>query len=102
MHYTFFSSDYYLNEKQMSQDPNEDYLIPRQSVPSMFENPEYFEGVTTPNFDKKPEQNRSVKPKVAPKPKRSTDYYNDIGGSPPARETKPLISSHYSNDESAV
>ena len=85
----------------MSQNPTEDYLIPKQSAPNMFENPEYFEGVPTQTFDKRPEQNRSVKPKVAPKPKRLTDYYNEIADNPNGRELKPLIR-NCSNDESTV
>ncbi|WAR10031.1 EGFR-like protein [Mya arenaria] len=45
------NKEYYLNEKQMSQasrqqpytDPSDNYLVPN-SVPTIFENPDYFEG----------------------------------------------------------
>ncbi|KAL4217428.1 Receptor tyrosine-protein kinase erbB-2 [Mactra antiquata] len=111
------SKDYYLNEKQMEGVPTSpsDYLVPNPVVPSMFENPEYFEGDPRDNVFKKPNNNdvrsNSVKPKIAPKPKR-TDYYNDVNdigskdikspGPKSPNEVRPLLSSNCSNDESAV
>ena len=90
-------ADYYLNEKQMSApppppaiNPLDDYLVPSPpQPPPMFENPEYFEGdprdsvfeVKTPPVVNDDSRKLSVKPKVAPKPRRLTDYYNDLGKS---------------------
>ncbi|XP_060585170.1 epidermal growth factor receptor-like isoform X2 [Ruditapes philippinarum] len=103
------SKDYYINEKQMSvEDPTDNYLIPNPPPPFV-ENPEYFEG--EPSVFARtagPKRDLSVKPKIAPKPKRLTDYYNDISmGSPTENrqnEVRPLLStsSICSNGESAV
>lgn len=92
-----------------------DYLIPR-SAPVMIDNPEYFEGdprdsVFTSNVyprqisDPHPNAHRSVnKPKVAPKPKRLTDYYNDVETAHNVPDNRRLLSnsSNCSNGESAV
>ena len=58
-------------------------------VPSVFENPEYFDG----NTDKRPHEtnlaNKKGKPKVAPKPKKLSDYYNEPDKL--EREKRPLL-----------
>ncbi|XP_045177592.2 epidermal growth factor receptor-like isoform X3 [Mercenaria mercenaria] len=100
------SKDYYINEKQMSpEDAIDNYLVPNP-VPTLFENPEYFEGDPRDSVFNRtagPSRDRSVKPKVAPKPKRLTDYYNDMGMNSPTevRQNEPLLS-NCSNGESAV
>lgn len=105
----------------MSQQPDPtDYLLP-QSAPSMFENPEYFEGDprdsvfsnVVPRQFSDPQGYRDMhrsqnKPKIAPKPKRLTDYYNDMGTNHfnelPVPDNLRLLSnsSNCSNGESAV
>lgn len=95
----------------MSQDDNADnYLVPNP-VPTSFENPEYFEGDARDSVFNRtalPARDLSVKPKIAPKPKRLTDYYNDMGMNSPTgvrqNEIRPLLSSssNCSNDGSAV
>ena len=110
-------TDYYLNEKLMAhQSDSTDYLIPKPGGLGMIENPEYFEGdprdsVFTSNVlpqqhsDPHPNARRSVnKPKIAPKPKRLTDYYNEIENNLSAPDNRRLLSnsSNCSNGESAV
>ncbi|XP_052813667.1 epidermal growth factor receptor-like isoform X2 [Mya arenaria] len=112
------NKEYYLNEKQMSQasrqqpytDPSDNYLVPN-SVPTIFENPDYFEGDPRDSvFDRKtpPRHNsdsswKSVnKPKVAPKPRRLTDYYNDLGSSDSSQPESQRLLSSTSNCSSAV
>lgn len=88
--------------------PTDNYLVPNP-VPGRFENPEYFEGDPRDNVFMKPNINvhsNSVKPKIAPKPKRLTDYYNDVvlneERSRGPNEVRPLLSSNCSNDGSRV
>lgn len=87
----------------------------------MFENPEYFEGdprdsVFSSNVVPRqnsepygyPGQRKSLnKPKVAPKPKRLTDYYNDLGNNGNGHNVPDSVrllsnSSNCSNGDSAV
>ena len=112
--YTFYSfsliADYYLNERQMQQlppappTPLEQYNDIGQ-VPSVFENPEYFEG----DVNKRPHEanlaNKKVKPKVAPKPKKLSNYYNELDKV--ERERRPLLisdpnSNNCSNSETTI
>ena len=78
------------------------------TVPSVFENPEYFEKDDSV-FDKKTRENnlsnKQVKPKIAPKPKKLTDYYNEPGLDKTERERRPLLSSNTnscSNGETSI
>ena len=104
--------DYYLNEKQMlppaPPTPLEQYND-IEKVPSVFENPEYFEKDDSV-FDRKTRENnlsnsQKVKPKIAPKPKKLTDYYNDPSLDKTERERRPLLLSSTnscSNGETSI
>nr|AXK69510.1 epidermal growth factor receptor 1b [Sinonovacula constricta] len=102
------NKDTYQNEKELFSKDQDNYWMPSSGTPiPTFENPEYFDDnpVFTPNNNQELEQKPSVKPKIAPKPRRLTNEFYDVNGrgsrSPPGFEKKPLLS-NCSNTDSAV
>lgn len=74
-------------------------------VPSVFENPEYFDRDASVNDRQTRENNvtnKKVKPKVAPKPRKLSDYYNEPDKL--ERERRPLLVSdpNCSNSETTI
>lgn len=104
------NKDYYLNEKQMPPAPPTplEQYNDIGNVPSIFENPEYFDrddSVMNKKIRDNNLANKKVKPKVAPKPKKLSDYYNDPDKL--EREKRPLLVSDpnptiCSNGESTI
>lgn len=101
------NKDYYPNEHQLPPAPP----TPLEQyndigfIPSVFENPEYFEG----DIDKKTLENnminKKMKPKIAPKPRKLSDYYNEPDKL--ERERRPLLvsdpnTSNCSNSETTI
>lgn len=107
MSFSICISDYYPNEHQLPPAPP----TPLEQyndigfIPSVFENPEYFEG----DIDKKTLENnminKKMKPKIAPKPRKLSDYYNEPDKL--ERERRPLLvsdpnTSNCSNSETTI
>ncbi|KAL3854543.1 hypothetical protein ACJMK2_013807, partial [Sinanodonta woodiana] len=91
--------DYYINEKQLhAEDNQQQYIQPDSISPrNAVENMEYFERTADDVF-----ANKSIKPKVAPKPKRLVnDYYNETAMRQNSLEGQPLLFSSL-NSESNV